>query len=103
MPKNPRDARTKFVMVRNIVFSRLMLKKMFTERELAALAKHFREKTGKKKAEVARELKLGKPTIQQAEEYPELSLTKARKRIIEACSPYELVGPVYFLRRKQVS
>jgi len=90
-------------MVRNVVFSRLMPKKMFTERELAALAKHFREKTGKKKAEVARELKMGKPTIQQAEEYPELSLTKARKRIIEACSSYELVGPVYFLRRKQGS
>ncbi len=76
-----------------------MSKKMFTEAELAALAKEFREKSGKRKADVARELKLGKPTIQQAEEYPEKSLTKVRKRIIEACSPYELVGPVFFLKR----
>ena len=79
-----------------------MPKKMFSERELAALAKHFREKTGRRKADVARELKLGKPTIQQAEEYPEMSLTKVRKRIIEACSPYELAGPVFFLKRKSL-
>lgn len=73
---------------------------MYFENELAALAKSLREKSGKKKADVARELKLGKPTIQQAEEYPELSLTKVRKRIIEEYSPYEVVGPVFLLKRK---
>jgi hypothetical protein len=73
---------------------------MFSEDELAALTKHFREKSGKRKVDMARELNLGAPTIQQAEDYPELSLTKVRKRIIEACSPYELVGPVFFLKRK---
>lgn len=78
----------------------MMAKKMFAEADLAALAKEFREKSGKRKADVARELKLGKPTIQQAEEYPDKSLTKVRKRIIEACSSYELVGPVFFLKRK---
>ena len=77
-----------------------MPKKIFSENELAALAKHFREQSGKRKVDMARQLKLGAPTIQQAEEYPELSLTKVRKRIIEACSPYELVGPVFLLKRK---
>jgi hypothetical protein len=81
------------------MFSQLV-SKMFSEHELAALAKSFREKSGKKKATLARELKLGSPTIQQAEEYPHLSLTKVRRRIIESCSAYELVGPVYFLKRK---
>ena len=77
-----------------------MPKKIYSEHELAALAKHFREKSGKRKADVARELDLCNPTIQQAEEYPEMSLGKVRKRIIEAYSPYELVGPVFFLKRK---
>ena len=77
-----------------------MLKKMYSEHELAALAKHFREKSGKRKVDIARKLKLGAPTIQHAEEYAATSLTKVRKRIIEACSLYELVGPVFFLRRK---
>jgi len=77
-----------------------MPKKTFSERELAALAKHFREKAGKRKVDLARELKVGAPTIQQAEEYPEMSLTKVRKRIIDTCSQYELIGPVFFLKRK---
>ena len=77
-----------------------MPKKIYFEHELAALAKQFREKSGKRKAEVAREMKLGQPTIQQAEEYPEMSLTKVRKRMIETYSGYELVGPVFLLRRK---
>ncbi len=75
---------------------------MYAEAELAALAKYFREKSGKRKVDLARELALGSPTIQQAEDYPKTSLTKVRQRIIEACSPYELVGPVFFLRRKPV-
>ncbi len=73
---------------------------MYFENELAALAKSLREKSGKKKADVARELKLGKPTIQQAEEYPELSLTKVRRRMVEMYSDYEVVGPVFLLKRK---
>jgi hypothetical protein len=73
---------------------------MYFENELAALAKSVREKSGKKKAEVARELKLGKPTIQHAEEYPELSLTKVRRRIVETYSDYEVLGPVFLLKRK---
>ena len=80
-----------------------MPKKMYLERELAVLAKEFREKSGKRKADVARELKVGKATVQQAEEYPEMSLTKVRKRIIENCSSFELVGPVFFLVRKKAN
>ena len=75
-------------------------KQIYSAPELAALAKEFREKSGKRKTDIARELKLGKPTIQQAEEYPEMSLAKVRVRIVEACSPYTLVGPVYLLKKK---
>jgi len=77
-----------------------MPKKLFAEADLAKLAKQFREKSGKRKADVARELKLGKPTVQQAEEYPDMSLTKVRKRMIERYSSYRVVGPVYFLEKK---
>ena len=74
-------------------------KRFYDESELAALAKHFRQKSGKRKVDMARELRVGKTTIQQAEEYPQLSLTKVRKRIIKACSVYTLVGPVYLLKK----
>ncbi len=77
-----------------------MSQKMFSEPELAALAKHFREKAGKRKVDVARELQVVRPTVQHAEEYPKSSLTNLRKRIIETYSPYRLVGPVYYLERK---
>ena len=77
-----------------------MPKTMYFEGDLPALAKQFREKSGKRKIDLARELRVGPPTIQQAEEYPEMSLTKVRKRIIETYSPYKLVGPVFFLKRK---
>jgi hypothetical protein len=93
-------SRIKFVILSNSSFTAFMPKKqIYAESELAALAKAFREKSGKRKADIARELELGAPTIQHAEEYPEMSLTKVRKRIIETCSPYELVGPVFFLKR----
>jgi DNA-binding XRE family transcriptional regulator len=70
------------------------------EKELAALAKKFRQAAGKSKADVARELGVAAPTIFGAEEQPEMSLTKLRVRIIEACSPFKVVGPVFLLRRK---
>ena len=75
-------------------------KRLFRETELAALAKEFRQKSGKTKARMARELGVTRPTMQDAEEQPERSLTKLRCRIIEACSPFEVHGPGFWLKRK---
>jgi DNA-binding XRE family transcriptional regulator len=75
-------------------------KDTFTETELAALAKKYRAATGKTKAQVARELGVARPTVVQAEENPELSLTKLRIRIIEAYSPYRVAGPHFGLEKK---
>ena len=66
----------------------------------AALAKQFRQQSGRKKADLARELGVARSTMQLAEENPEESLSKLRGRIIEACSPYKLRGPVYLLERQ---
>lgn len=75
-------------------------KQLFKESELAALAKQFREKSGKTKAELAREFGVNRATIQLAEEYPERSMTSMRCRIIEACSPFRVGGPGYWIERK---
>ncbi len=71
-----------------------------SEKELADLAKKYRKATGKIRAEVARELGVARPTVVQAEENPELSLTKLRIRIIEAYSPYKVTGPWFKLEAK---
>ncbi len=70
------------------------------ESELAAMAKHFRIKSGMTKAEIARKLGVARPSVQLAEETPEQSLTKLRIRIIESCSPYRVTGPVYILQSR---
>jgi hypothetical protein len=75
-------------------------KRLIQERELAALAKSFREKAGKSKADASRELRVAAPSIFSAEEEPEMSLTKLRIRLIETYSPYRVTGPVFVLTRK---
>ena len=75
-------------------------KELVTEADLAALAKELRMKSGKTKADIARELGASRPAVQQAENNPEQSLTKLRVRIIEACSPYTIEGPLFRIRRK---
>jgi DNA-binding XRE family transcriptional regulator len=67
---------------------------------LPALAKKFREASGKNRAEAARDLGVARPSVIQAEERPDINLSKLRKRIIERYSPYELVGPVFYLKKK---
>ena len=57
--------------------------KTYSEKDLAALAKALRIKSGQRKAQLARALGINRATLQQAEEYPNLSLTKVRQRIIE--------------------
>lgn len=78
----------------------MRIKTPVTEKELTALAKQFREASGKSKADMARELGVAAPSVFNAEERPELSLTILRIRIIEACSPYKVVGPVFHLEKK---
>ena len=73
---------------------------MYSESDLAALAKSFREKSGKTKAQLARELGVTRPTMQDAEERPEKNLTKLRCRIIEVCSPFQVSGPGYWLKKR---
>ena len=75
-------------------------KHVVTEHELAALAKKFREKSGKTKAQMARELGVTRATMQDVEERPEKNLTKLRCRIIAVCSPFRVGGPGYWLERK---
>jgi DNA-binding XRE family transcriptional regulator len=75
-------------------------KQIITERNLAALAMRFREQAGKTRAQAAREMGVAQTSIFHAEESPEQSLVRLRVRMIEAYSPYQVVGPVYLLKRK---
>lgn len=72
----------------------------FSEADLAMLAKQFRQKSGRSKADVARELGVTRPCVQLAEENPEQSLTKLRVKMIELCSPYRVMGPAFWLEKK---
>ena len=78
-----------------------MSKKIFlTEHDLAAKAKEARQAARKRKAHVARELRVSSPSVFNAEERPELPLHKLRIRMIDTYSKYRVVGPVYYLERK---
>jgi DNA-binding XRE family transcriptional regulator len=70
------------------------------EQQLAQLAKHFRIQSGISKAEAARQLKVGRAAIQEAEESPRTSLTKLRVRMIEKYSPFNIAGPVFLLKKR---
>lgn len=55
-------------------------KQLVREDELAELAKAARKQAGLSKAELGRQLGVTRGTIHQAEECPEMSLTKIRLR-----------------------
>ena len=74
--------------------------KTFLEKDLVALAKRFRKQAGIKRAQAARAMKVSQTSIFHAEESPEQGLLKLRVRLIEAYSPYKVVGPVFHLKRK---
>jgi hypothetical protein len=78
----------------------MRIKNSVGEKQLAALAKRFREASGKSKADVARKLRVSAPSVFNAEERPELSLTGLRIRIIEAYSPFKVRGPIFHLEKK---
>lgn len=78
-----------------------MADKVIEEAALAGLAKKFREAANVTRAQTARELKVAAPTVHYAEEEPQRGLHKLRKQIIERYSDYEVIGPVYLLRKKR--
>ena len=75
-------------------------KQALAEKDLAALAKRFRKKAMKSRAQAAREMQVSQTSIFHAEASPETSLFKLRARMIEAYSSFKVTGPVYFLKRK---
>ncbi len=78
-----------------------MAKKEFlSETELTAFAKQVRENAGKKRAQAARDMGVSQTSIFHAEESPEQSLAKLRARMIEAYSPFKVIGPVFRLEKK---
>jgi DNA-binding XRE family transcriptional regulator len=84
-----------------ISYARHMLKGYsVSENELARFAKRFRKQAGKTRAQAAREMEVSQTSIFQAEEKPAQGLLKLRARMIEAYSPFKVVGPVFHLERK---
>lgn len=78
-----------------------MLKKEFlSESQLTAFAKQVRKKAGIKRAQAARDMGVSQTSIFHAEESPEQSLTTLRSRMIEAYSPFKVVGPIFHLEKK---
>jgi DNA-binding XRE family transcriptional regulator len=75
-------------------------KQAVTEKDLAGLAKRFREQAGKSRAQAAREMKVSQTSIFQAEEKTEQALFKLRMRMIKAYSTFKVIGPVFYLEHK---
>jgi DNA-binding XRE family transcriptional regulator len=75
-------------------------KQLLTEKDLAALAKQLRKQAGKSRSEAGREMGVSHVSVYRAEENPEESLIKLRMRMIEAYSPFKVVGPVFHLEKK---
>ena len=73
------------------------MRKLYSEQQLAALAKQSREVAGKRRADAAREMGVAQASIFRAEEKPQESLFKLRKRMIEAYSSFKVRGPAYWL------
>lgn len=71
-----------------------------SEKDLVRLARRFRKQAGRTRAQAAREMDVSQTSIFQAEEKPEQGLLKLRLRMIEAYSPFKVVGPVFYLEKK---
>lgn len=71
-----------------------------TEEKLAELAKQFRRAADKSRAEAARDMGIKQPSIFHAEESPEKTFIKLRRRMIEAYSDHKVEGPFYRLVKK---
>jgi DNA-binding XRE family transcriptional regulator len=71
-----------------------------TERQLATIAKRFREQAGITRAQAARDMDVSQTSIFHAEESPEQALLKLRTRMIEKYSAFKVIGPVFHFKRK---
>src|ERR1017187_7031757 len=74
--------------------------KLLAEKALAALAKGFRKKAGKSRAQAARAKRGSQTSIFNADESPAQSLHKGGARMIETYSPFRVIGPVFHVRKK---
>ena len=77
-----------------------MPKRLYREKELGAVAKEFRERAKKSKDQAAIQLGVKRSSVQLAEENPEQSLFKLRKRIIEKYSDCKVSGPFFVIEKK---
>ena len=75
-------------------------KQWLAERDLATIARRFRKKAGKSRAQAARDMGVSQTSIFHAEESPEQSLRKLRSRMIAAYSDLEVVWAVLLVKRK---
>jgi DNA-binding XRE family transcriptional regulator len=75
-------------------------KATMNENDLAVVAKNFRRKAGKTRAQAARDMEVSQTSIFHAEESPEQGLVKLRMRMIEAYSEFKVRSPVYLLEDK---
>jgi len=64
------------------------------------MARRFREEAGKTRAQAARDMNVAQTSIFHAEESPQKSLAKLRMQMIDAYSPFKVIGPVFLLKRK---
>jgi DNA-binding XRE family transcriptional regulator len=78
----------------------MLKERSVSENDLARLARRFRKQAGKTRAQAAREMGVSQTSIFQAEEKPAQGLLKLRMRMIEAYSPFKVVGPVFYLKKK---
>lgn len=78
----------------------MRMKMTLEESELATFARQSRIASGKNRAEAARDLKVTPQAVMYAEDCPEKSFTKLRRRMIEVYSPYRVAGPVFLLSKK---
>jgi hypothetical protein len=81
--------------------SAVLKRNALTEKDLASLAKRFRKEAQKSRAQAARDMRVSQTSIFHAEESPEQSLLKLRTRMIEAYSPFQVVGGLFSLKRKR--
>ncbi|HTI69882.1 MAG TPA: hypothetical protein VMF06_07945 [Candidatus Limnocylindria bacterium] len=73
---------------------------LYTEGDLATVAKRHRIAAGKLQRDAAGELGVARPSVVFAENNPERNLLGLRKRMIEAYSSYRVEGPFYRLVKK---
>ena len=76
----------------------MMRRKAYGPEDLAKLAKEFRTRAGRSRAEAAREMSVSQTSIFNAEQVPDHGLSKLRVRMIEKYSEFRVIGPIFVLK-----